>query len=155
MIKQNQAATLLTKRSNSIKMEIYNHVTEKESQPTNDPSLLRPESPQHSSSDISSSVTTSTTISDAAGAFENFPEVDENFWSDLFSDDDSDVMSGFPVAGEMSGFPAVAAGAGCDPQVEIQFSPLQVENVCGYINSSLHDGMDFWYNLFTTAGELR
>lgn len=131
LIKQNQASTTttpVTKQPNSLKMQV-NHDPENETKPiTYNPDPAKLESPQHSSSDISSITTTVTTM-DANDAFDNyFPDVDENFWSDVFSDHDSGTVSSFPAADH-------------------------VENVIGYTSSRPDgNGMDFWYHLFTTAG---
>lgn len=125
-LNQNQASTLVTKPTHSLKIQ-RDHGPENHVNPVTYPDTVKLESPQHSFSDISTVTTTTTTEAD--DALDNyFPEVDENFWSDIFSDHNSGVISGFPAA-------------------------AHVENVHGY-NSSKPDGMDFWYHLLTTAGGL-
>lgn len=135
-LKQNQASatTPVTKQPHSLKMQINDHLETIETNPiTNHSNPVKLESPQHSSSDISS-VTTAATTMEADDALDNyyFPDVDENFWCDVFSDLDSGAMtSGFPAADD------------------------HVENVNGYSSSKPDgNGMDFWYHLFTTAGGL-
>ncbi|XP_057507765.1 transcription factor MYB14-like [Actinidia eriantha] len=138
-LNQNKANPI-TKQSRSTKMQTCGQVTEKESQPKNyDPNQIRQQSPQHSFSDMSSVTTAAATDS-----VDNFSEMDERFWTDVFSSDNSD---------EVSGSPAAAA----DSQAKFQVSSLLgVENVYGY-DSGMHEGndMDFWYHLFSAAGKLQ
>ena len=126
VLKQNhQAATLETKPQNYVKSE-----------PLNYPIQVRPQSPQHSSTTTSETTATTSLNNDALN---DFLEVDENFWESVYSANDSCETRKFP-AGET--------------QMEFQFSPFHgVEQVCGY-NPGMHDCMDFWYNIFTKAGEL-
>ena len=77
---------------------------------------------------------------------EDFPEIDENFWSEVLSADNSSMAYDFQVVGS-------------DPQPQQYFSssPLaSLEPVNDY-GSNLYDcdtNLDFWYNLFTRAGDL-
>ncbi|KAI8574411.1 hypothetical protein RHMOL_Rhmol01G0351500 [Rhododendron molle] len=135
-LKQNQASatTPVAKQPHSLKMQINDHLENIETNPiTNHPNPVKLESPQHSSSDISS-VTTAATTMEADDAWDNynFLDVDENFLCDVLTDHDSGAMtSGFPAADD------------------------HVENVYGYSSSQPDgNGMDFWYHLFTTAGGL-
>lgn len=108
-------------------------------------------SPQHSSSttDTSSIVTTTTSDSDNTcmeGELitDYFPELDENFWSEVFSTTTGTETSNF-----------LAAHGHGDTQIQFQNVPLYGnESGCGYNISNVHDGMDFWYDIFTRAGEL-
>ncbi|CAL5353629.1 unnamed protein product [Camellia sinensis] len=151
--KQPTQLELEIKPPHSIKIQKNDQVTEKEPEEatmTYPNAVVRLQSPEHSASDISSITTTSTdnttttnTTSMDDDAFDNFPVVDENFWSDVFSVDNSGEMDDFPVAG-------------ADPDAQFQLSPRlhAMEHICGGNNSSMHDGMDFWFNLFTKAGGL-
>ncbi|KAI3819423.1 hypothetical protein L1987_13257 [Smallanthus sonchifolius] len=88
------------------------------------------DSPQPSCTDISS-VTTSTKYNLCMEdmVLENFPEMDDEFWSEVFSGGDS---------GELG---EVCEGIGQPPSGS------------GY-ESNLHDDMDFWFNVFTRGEEL-
>lgn len=82
--------------------------------------VQRKNPPQKSSSEISS-VTTNN----------NFPAVDEIFWSEVFSGENSGMGSYFPG----------------DPQLQIPLSQLY-----GY-DSNVQDGsMDYWYDLLKRGG---
>ncbi|KAL8267812.1 hypothetical protein R6Q59_001610 [Mikania micrantha] len=88
------------------------------------------DSPQPSSTDTSSPTTsTNDNLCMDNMVFENFPEMDEEFWSEVFSDDNS---------GE---FLAVDENVG------------QHLIGCGF-ESSLHDEMNFWFNVYTKGEEL-
>uniref|UniRef100_A0A5B7BPL8 Putative myb-related protein Myb4-like n=1 Tax=Davidia involucrata TaxID=16924 RepID=A0A5B7BPL8_DAVIN len=135
-LEQNQS----TPPETSMEASKYDHNdTEKEPKPVNypnqtilqSPDHYQPVSPQNSSSDMSTVTTTSHV---KVAALDHFPQVDENFWSEVLSAENSGVT---------------AAG---DPQVH-QF-PVVEQLMYGYTTSSMHDGMDFWFNLFTRAGEL-
>ncbi|KAJ6684933.1 MYB FAMILY TRANSCRIPTION FACTOR [Salix purpurea] len=104
----------------------------------------RPVSPQRCSSDISS-MTTVETSNNTCAKIENsddFHEMDEVFWSEVLSADNSRAISDL-------------SAIGTEPQLQFPFSPLiiDVEQVHA-ANSNMSDSMDFWYNLFTRAGEL-
>lgn len=90
------------------------------------------DSPQPSSTD-NSSMTTSTNYDENLCmddmVLENFPEMDDEFWSEVFSGDNSGDL---PVVYENIG---------------------QLPSGCGY-ESNLHDDMDFWFNAFTRGEEL-
>ncbi|XP_065876723.1 transcription factor MYB13-like [Euphorbia lathyris] len=95
-------------------------------------------SPQQCSSDDSSLTTDDTTTINNNSSSDNsmkiellsddFPEMDENFWSEVLSADESRSACDSPV--EVSG--------------QVPFCQLE---------SVQFDSMDFWYNLFTGAGE--
>ncbi|CAA3011209.1 myb-related Myb4-like [Olea europaea subsp. europaea] len=87
-----------------------------------------PNSPQHSSSEMSSSTV-------AAAALTQLPEMDVSFWSEVFSAEDSSVTSDISAANS----------------VQI---PLNVIETSFAFDSIKEDGMDFWYDLFTRSGEL-
>ncbi|KAM7527299.1 hypothetical protein LguiB_030709 [Lonicera macranthoides] len=99
----------------------------------------QPNSPQPSSSEISSVTTTTTTTTGEDNApastkdnsFDNFPEVDESFWTEVFSGENSDQF--LMVDGELQ----LHGG-------EYDYGS----------NSNGNDEMDFWYDIFTRAGDL-
>ena len=153
-MKQNQANPE-TKRSsnNNISKCYHDALHELELEPVNFSSHAKSESleyravsPQECSSDMST-VTMSDDNNENKVCLKvesprNFPEMDENFWSEL-STENSEVV--------MSEFSAVDG----DAQLQFQFSPLMtMESIDGY-GSNMHDSMDyFWFNLFNRAGEL-
>ena len=153
-LKQNQANPE-TKRSsnNNISKCYHDALHELELEPVNFSSHAKSESleyravsPQECSSDMST-VTMSDNNNENKECLKvesprNFPEMDENFWSEL-STENSEVV--------MSEFSAVDG----DAQLQFQFSPLMtMESIDGY-GSNMHDSMDyFWFNLFNRAGEL-
>ncbi|KAJ6399440.1 hypothetical protein OIU77_020066 [Salix suchowensis] len=105
----------------------------------------RPISPQQCSSDTSSVTTGDIDISNSMcmkmELSDDFPEMDENFWSEvLFADNPS-------IAGDYSGIAT-------EPQLQFPFSPLviEVEQVHA-TNSNMYDSTEYWHNLFTRAGE--
>ncbi|KAJ9169611.1 hypothetical protein P3X46_017780 [Hevea brasiliensis] len=109
----------------------------------------RPISPQQCSSSEISSVTTGDDANNNISSTnlessDDFPEMDENFWSEVLSSDHSSPEINFPTT--------VVAEA----QFQIPFSTLEnamepaVQYAC---NSNVYDSMEFWYNLFTRAGE--
>lgn len=108
----------------------------------------RPVSPQECSSDMSTvTIGDDNNDNDTCPIAEspvNFPEVDEDFWSEVLSTESSGVVS--------DDFSAV--GGGDPPLDQVPFSPLMtMEPVHGY-GSNMHDSMDFWFNVFTRAGEI-
>lgn len=104
----------------------------------------RPISPQQCSSDVSSvtTVDTSNDMCTKVAESDDFLEMDEIFWSEVLSADNSSMMSDY-------------SAISTEPQLQFPFSPLinDVEQVLA-TNSNMYDGMDFWHNLFTRAGEL-
>ncbi|XVF21584.1 hypothetical protein REPUB_Repub12eG0102400 [Reevesia pubescens] len=111
----------------------------------------RPVSPPESSSEVST-VTTSENNSNMCMMKVETQEdlsakIDENFWSEVLSADNSSMDRDFQVVGS-------------DPQPHHQYfpsSPLAtLEPVNDYGSNLYHSdtNMDFWYNLFTTAGDL-
>ncbi|KAI3449771.1 hypothetical protein Pfo_006436 [Paulownia fortunei] len=100
-----------------------------------------PDSPLHSSSEISSLANTASGAADTGGSdaymvtdsLDNLPEMDESFWSEVFSGDDSGATSDF------------SAGDGD--------SLLQFSNSFGS-DLYMEGGMDFWYHLFHRAADL-
>ncbi|KAA8543365.1 hypothetical protein F0562_021140 [Nyssa sinensis] len=140
-LKQNQATP--ETKSHSIESFKYDHDSEKEpKQAILETPEYQPVSPQISSSDMSTVTSSShNNTCSKVEAFDNFPEVDEDFWSEVWSAENSGLTSDFS---------AVTS----DRQLQFPLSPLQtVEQLYGY-SSSMHDGMDFWFNLFTRAGDL-
>ncbi|KAH8515328.1 hypothetical protein H0E87_003973 [Populus deltoides] len=104
----------------------------------------RPISPQQCSSDVSSvtTVDTSNNMCTKVAESDDFLEMDEIFWSEVLSADNSSMISDY-------------SATSTEPQLQFPFSPLinDVEQVLA-TNSNMYDGMDFWHNLFTRAGEL-
>ncbi|NP_001268132.1 R2R3 Myb14 transcription factor [Vitis vinifera] len=107
-------------------------------------------SPQPSFSDISSAATTTTTTTTATmsdittpcikvDSPEDFPEMDENFWSEVLSSNKSGAAGDLP-------------GAASGPQLQFPFSPRAVIGSSPY--STYDMDMEFWYNIFTRSGEL-
>ncbi|KDP26537.1 hypothetical protein JCGZ_17695 [Jatropha curcas] len=105
----------------------------------------RPVSPRQCSSDVSSVTTVDDGINNLSSmkveSSENFPEMDDNFWSEVLSSDNSSSADDFPAAAQLQ-IPFSLVGSGSGP----------VQYAC---NSSMYESMemDFWYNLFTRAGE--
>ena len=96
-------------------------------------------SPQPSSSDFSSGTMetqNSTDINNEQTEYspESFPVIDESFWSDELSSDDSSMASDFPAVTD-----------------ELQFLLPELESS----NIIIDDGMDFWYDVFIGAGGLQ
>ncbi|KAJ0036020.1 hypothetical protein Pint_25055 [Pistacia integerrima] len=97
-------------------------------------------SPQPSSSEVSSITTGETNqYMDVKGepieSFENFPEIDESFWSEALSSAvDGNSNSTNEIIQLQSSFPMVEPGYNCSPKV-------------------VDDCMDFWYNVFLTTGD--
>ncbi|XP_061341706.1 transcription factor MYB14-like [Gastrolobium bilobum] len=73
---------------------------------------------------------------------ENDLALDDDFWSEVLSSDNSDDTSGFPAIGD-------------DYQIQIPFSPtVTEEGVLSASSLSMCDNMDFWYDVYTRAEEL-
>ncbi|XP_057965609.1 transcription factor MYB13-like [Malania oleifera] len=147
------AAKLPGRTDNEIKNVWHTHLKKRlkhaeessktEPQPTNSPAGERPESPgcrpvspQESSSDVSSITTgeinngcTSPKLDSSPG--DEFLVMDEDFWSEVLSADT----------------PETAGGA---LELEFPFSELPAMEP----GSSMCESMDFWYNIFTRAGDL-
>ncbi|CAK9150010.1 unnamed protein product [Ilex paraguariensis] len=123
--------------------------TEKGPKPTNFLKQERSEihgylsnSPENSSSIDVSSVTTSTGDNNGdclwTETLENFPDMDENFWSDVFSTENTGVTSDLPAENG-------------DLLLQFPFSPLH-EMDHEYIHGvNMHDWIDFWDDLFTRS----
>nr|UWU45085.1 MYB transcription factor 13-2 [Dimocarpus longan] len=137
----------VSKYSNKKKDDIA-HDMVKEQDPVNH--IVRSESTSESS-DMSSSVTTADNNSSATNSntcmkmessmsSDNFLEIDDNFWSEVLSADNSGMV------GDLS-------SATVDSQIQFPATSA-IEPVRG-CSSNLYDNMDYWYNLFTrSAGEL-
>ncbi|EOX94461.1 Myb domain protein 13, putative [Theobroma cacao] len=115
--------------------------------PVTDSPGCRPVSPPESSSEVST-VTTSENNSNMCMKIEthqDFSEIDENFWSEVLSADNSSMASDFQVV-----------GSDLQPQY-LPISPLATFEPVNDYGSNLYvsdTNMDFWYNLFTRAGDL-
>lgn len=147
-LKQNQSNSDNEKDSKTIITKCESSITSP-SHPTSPASGL-PMSPQPSSSDLSSLVTATsgeTKHVEIKGeqddeSFESFPEIDESFWSDAFSDENSSLP--LDLGGIING-----------DEFQIQ-SPFSSVEFTGYDYNipKADDAMDFWYDiLLTTGGE--
>lgn len=67
---------------------------------------------------------------------ESFPEIDESFWSDALSSDNSSMASDFPAVAD---------------ELQLQTPELAY----GQISNMMDDGMEFWYDVFIRAGGLQ
>ncbi|MBA0802649.1 hypothetical protein Gohar_012928 [Gossypium harknessii] len=109
--------------------------------------IYSPVSPPQSSSDVSTSENNSNTntFTTKTETNEDVSEIDENFWSEVLSADNSSMAADFRVVGSDQYFPSSPP------------PPLPaLETVNGY-GSNLDDtdaNMDFWYILFTRAADL-
>ncbi|PON62625.1 MYB transcription factor [Parasponia andersonii] len=116
----------------------------------------RPVSPPQSSSSSTaiSSVTTSTDDdhnnnsnngSIKADSPDNFSEMDEDFWSQVFSSENNSKAV-------VDDFSAISA----DSQLQYSVSPLVTIEPDHALNSNMYndEDMDFWYNVFTRAADL-
>lgn len=77
----------------------------------------------------------------------NLPEADESFWSEVLSADQN--SSNETVSRDFD----QSIGAAVDPQVNtaVQLVSMDYE----FSGSNMYDNcMDFWYNVFTRAGEI-
>ncbi|KAL3592833.1 hypothetical protein D5086_011473 [Populus alba] len=105
----------------------------------------RPISPQQCSSDTSSLITGDIDTSNnnmcmKIESSDDFPEMDENFWSEVLSADNSRIVSDF-------------SAFGTEPQLQFPFSPLVIEVEQFYAtNSNMYDSTEYWHDLFTRAG---
>lgn len=151
-LKQNQA-TPATKRISSTNSSKYYHEAknELELEPVNFPSHAnferreyRAVSPQECSSDMSTVTMGDNGDNNVFLKVEsprNFLETDESFWAEVLSTENSGVVSDFSAVDG-------------DPQLQFQLSPLMNMDPVHAYGSNMHDSMDFWFNLFTRAGEL-
>ncbi|GAV67808.1 Myb_DNA-binding domain-containing protein [Cephalotus follicularis] len=147
-------------KRNSIDESNHNHQIKKEQVIPNISTLvIRSEimdhTPQECSSDISSVTTPDSNNNnknsnnvacmeevdlELEGNF--FPEMDENFWSDVLSDENSNTVSD------------IKAVSVDDQQFSFSFSPLTTMEQVHGCSSDVSDNMDFWFNIFTATGEL-
>ncbi|KAG4913237.1 hypothetical protein AAZX31_19G150600 [Glycine max] len=124
---------------------------------SNSEDMMMPLSPPHCSSDMSSSLTTSDNNSNVniinnnhdmslnvndydIDTPENNLALDEDFWSEVLSSDNSGVTSGFPTL---------------DYDQFQPMSPLVTEEgvLIDCSSSTCDDGMDFWCNVYSRAEE--
>ncbi|KAL5792752.1 hypothetical protein ACOSP7_001346 [Xanthoceras sorbifolium] len=156
---QNQATSTQPGRQFMIDVSKYNNnkkkhdPTKEQEEPVNhvrtesSTSDYRPVSPvqECSSDDMSSSVTTADNTCmkmESSMSSESFLEIDDNFWTEVLSADNSGM-----VVGDL---PSDAA----DSQLQFAATSNAIEPVHS-CSSNMYDNMDFWYNLFTrSAGEL-
>ncbi|XP_022721893.1 transcription factor MYB15-like [Durio zibethinus] len=137
-----------------IKCESSDNISTIQSEPGNSSSIpgQTPMWPQPSSSEVSSitDVTTATSdreVNNKAMKAENmeysweyFPEIDESFWSDALSSDNSSAPVNF--GGVSEEFQSQVPSSSIDHVMEPDY---------GY-SQNLDDAMEFWYNLFIKAG---
>ncbi|KAI3678806.1 hypothetical protein L6452_38109 [Arctium lappa] len=98
---------------------------------TDQTSYKQTDSPQPSCTEVSSETTSTNdnmNTNEDTG-LENFPEMDDEFWSEVFS---GGISGEFPAENENMG---------------------QLQSGCGQ-ESILHDDMDFWFNVFTRGEDL-
>ena len=115
--------------------------------------------PQCSSITTEDSSVTTTSITDVddhnnntknrsikADSSENFSEMDEDFWSEVFSSaNNSEVVDDFS---------AISSTTNSD-QLQFSMSPLVTIRPNYYLSSNMYDeDMDFWYNIFTRPADL-
>ncbi|CBI23645.3 hypothetical protein VitviT2T_006720 [Vitis vinifera] len=104
-------------------------------------------SPQPSSSEFSSFTDSSTRTMETHStgvkneqmeeySTESFPEIDESFWSDALSSDNSSMASDFPAVAD---------------ELQLQTPELAY----GQISNMMDDGMEFWYDVFIRSGGLQ
>lgn len=157
LIKQSQDTPAATKRSSTITSKYYHEAAKSHqvepvsyaNSETEIPEYGQVLSPQECSSDLST-----VTIGDSsdnntypkADSPGNFPEMDEKFWSEV-------LWESSEVASDLS------AVGGHDQQVQTPLydpllSPLMTMDPLHEYSSNMHDNMDFWFNLFTRAGDL-
>ncbi|XP_009629052.1 transcription factor MYB30 [Nicotiana tabacum] len=112
-----------------------------------------PNSPQRSSSEMSTVTVDSTAMTtitiddqnmfkqlDEMDSSENFiPEIDESFWTDDLSTSDNSTFG--------------MEGTGGELQVQFPFSSVKQESM-DMVGAKLEDDMDFWYNVFIKSGDL-
>ncbi|GMI73554.1 myb domain protein 14, ARABIDOPSIS THALIANA MYB DOMAIN PROTEIN 14 [Hibiscus trionum] len=110
-----------------------------------------PGSPPESSSEVSTVTTSENNGNMCATKIEthedHVSEIDENFWSEVLSADNSSMAGDFQVVGS-------------DPQLHHQYfpsSPLPKLEAVNEYGPNIYDSdtnMDFWYNLFARVGDL-
>ncbi|KAM5563490.1 transcription factor MYB14-like [Rosa sericea] len=152
----------LSIKQNSTTPEAQGQESEPEPKPENTSCYAKSESFEYgpvsppqcttSSADDTSSFTTSENNTCSANMgmkvdYEvNLPQADESFWSEVLSADQN--CSNETVSCDFD----QAIGAAADPQVN---ATVEVPVDFGFSGSNLYDNcMDFWYNVFTTAGEI-
>lgn len=113
-------------------------------------------SPQPSSSDLSSVTTASLGAGETnqymdvkdeqIDSFEDFPQIDESFWTDPLSDENSSIF--------LSEFGGIID----EFQLQSQFTSTDhhqaavLEQGYDYNRKADDDSMDFWYNIFLSNG---
>ncbi|CAI9754344.1 unnamed protein product [Fraxinus pennsylvanica] len=167
------AARLPGRTDNEIKNVWHTHLKKRVNKKS------EPNSPLHSSSKMSSSVTAT-----AAVTVSNLPEMDESFWSEVFSadgsrfdpttDKKSEPNSPQHSSSEMSSSTAAAmtqlpemdesfwsevfsTGSSFTSDISASNSvqiPLNLIETSYSFDSIKEDDNDFWYDLFTRSGEL-
>ncbi|OMO95430.1 myb-related protein Myb4 [Corchorus olitorius] len=116
-------------------------------------------SPQPSSSEVSSitnaTTTTTETMDDIIKAenidsWEYFPEIDESFWSDAMSSDNSVTEPPLSFEGVFSDINEFQSQQQQFPSASSIMDAINQPDY-GY-SQNLDDGMEFWYDLFIKAG---
>ncbi|XP_015578091.1 transcription factor MYB4 [Ricinus communis] len=153
-LKQNQAATATPEiKRRSVDMSRVNNIDQElkakpefinSSNPAaSEATEYRPISPHPSSSDISSVTTGDDHPNNMSMKVEpsgDFPEMDDNFWSEVLSSENSSSDSDFSSELQLQ-IPSSSLG-------NIHVGPVYYG-----CHTNMYDSMDFWYNLFTRAGE--
>ncbi|OMO54824.1 myb-related protein Myb4 [Corchorus capsularis] len=120
-------------------------------------------SPQPSSSEVSSITNASTTTTtetmddiiktENMDSWEYFPEIDESFWSDAMSSDNSVTEPPLSFEGVFSDINEFQSQQQQFPSASSTSSIMDAMDQPDYgYDQNLDDGMEFWYDLFIKAG---
>lgn len=106
-----------------------------------------PQSTTSSADDTSSFTTSGNTGMKVDTSEANLPEADESFWSEVLSADQNSSNEAVSCDFDQ------AIGEAVDPQVNTPVQLVSMDH--GFSGLNMYDNcMDFWYNVFTRAGEI-